>query len=47
MPVRFERPVIDYSALDAAIAFAEQTIRRTRHNLAAIRGEGSRLSADD
>ena len=47
MPVRFERLVMDYSALDAAIAFAEQTIRRTRHNLADLRGEGSPLSADD
>jgi hypothetical protein len=45
--MRFERPAIDYSALDAAMAFAEQTIRRTRHTLAVLRSEGSQLTADD
>ena len=45
--MRFERPAIENSALDAAMAFAEQTIRRTRHTLAVLRSEGSQLSADD
>ena len=44
---RFERPAIDYSALDAAMAFAEQTIRRTRHRLAALRTEARPLSDGD
>ncbi len=42
---RLERPAIDYTALDAAMAFAEQTIRRTRHSLAILRTEASQLSA--
>ena len=33
---RFERPAIDYSALDAAMAFADQTIRHSRHRLTAF-----------
>jgi hypothetical protein len=45
--MRFERPAIDDSALDAAMALAEQTILRTRHTLAVLRSEGSQLSADD
>jgi hypothetical protein len=38
--------VIDYSALGAAMAVAEQTIRRTRHTLAVLRSEGSHLSEE-
>ena len=33
---RFERPAIDYSALEAAVAFADQTIRHSRHRLTAL-----------
>ena len=43
---RFERPAIDYTALDAAMAFAEQTIRRTRHSLAALRTEARQVPFD-
>ena len=43
---RFERPAIDYTALDAAMAFAEQTIRRTRHRLAALRTEARQVPLD-
>ena len=43
---RFERPAIDYSALDAAMAFADQTIRRTRHRLAALRTQGGQPCTD-
>jgi len=44
---RFERPPIDYSALEAAIAFADQTIRHSRHRLAALRTGIGQLRADD
>ena len=37
---QFERPAIDYSALEAAMAFADQTIRHARHRLTAL-GTGS------
>ena len=44
---RFERPAIDYSALEAAMAFADQTIRHSRHRLAAFRTGIGRPRADD
>jgi hypothetical protein len=44
---RFERPAIDYSALEAAMAFADQTIRHSRHRLTAVRTEIGQLRADD
>jgi hypothetical protein len=31
---RFERPAIDYAALEEAMAHVETAIRRTRHDLA-------------
>jgi hypothetical protein len=44
---RFERPAIDYTALEAAMAFADQTVRRTRHRLATVRTEANQLCADE
>ena len=44
---RFERPAIDYSALEAAMAFADQTIRHSRHRLASLQTGPGRLRADD
>jgi len=43
---RFERPAIDYSALDAAMVFADQTIRRTRYRLVVLRTEGGQPCTD-
>ena len=43
---RFERPAIDYSALDAAVAFADQTIRHSRHRLTALGTGTGHLRAD-
>jgi hypothetical protein len=38
LPMRLvERPPIDYAALEAAMAVAEDTVRRARHNLNALR----------
>ncbi len=44
---RFERPAIDYSALEAAIAFADQTIRHSRHRLTAFGTGTGQLRADE
>ena len=44
---RFERPAIDFSALEAAMAFADQTIRHSRHRLTAPRTESGQFRADE
>lgn len=44
---QFERPAIDYTALEDAIAFAEQAAQRTRRrSLVALQDEGGRPVAD-
>ena len=44
---QFERPPIDYTALEAALTFAEDTIRRTRHSFGALGSQGSQSVAGD
>jgi hypothetical protein len=44
---RFELPAIDYSALEAAMAFADQTIRHSRHRLAALQTGTGQPRTDD
>ena len=44
--VRFERPKIDYSALEAAMAHCDQTIRDTRRRLAAFQAGAGQLGVE-